>query len=70
MTSQAEANRRRNQAQFWNEKQARATTPEARVAVWFDACRMLCRNATKAGRPPLDDALATHLHNFFQHHNA
>ncbi|MFF1358768.1 hypothetical protein [Streptomyces sp. NPDC058297] len=69
MTTQAKANRRKNQAEFWNDKQARATTPEQRVAVWFDACRMLARNAVKNGRPGLDDALAKHLHDFFQHHN-
>lgn len=68
MTLQAEANRRRNQAEFWNDKQARATTPEQRVAVWFDACRMLARNADKNGQPALWDELAKHLHNFFQQH--
>lgn len=70
MTSQAEANRRRNQAEFWNDKQTRATTPEARTAVWFDACRMVVRNAERNGRPELWDELAKHLHAFFQHHNA
>lgn len=69
MSSQAEAQRRReNQAPFWNEKQARATTDKDRARVWYDACRMLATQADKRNDPPLWGALAQHLHNFFQHH--
>lgn len=72
MTTQAEATRKRNQAAFWNEKQARATTPEQRAAVWYDACRMLARNAAKTSedeQTPVWDKLSHHLHNFFQAHS-
>lgn len=69
MTTQAEAKQQKNRAEFWNEKQAKATTPEARAAIWYDACRMLARKAEKDGRPPLWDDVARHLHSFFQHHN-
>lgn len=68
MTTQAEENRRRNQAEFWNERQAKATTPEARAAVWYDACRMLTRGAERRGNPQLWEELTRHLHAFFQHH--
>ncbi|MFM9373253.1 hypothetical protein [Streptomyces sp. Da 82-17] len=61
-------NRQRNQAEFWNEKQGKAQTPEARAAVWYDACRMRVRNADPAKQTELWNALASHLHNFFQEH--
>lgn len=64
----AQQARQRNQAEFWNARQAAATTPQDRAAVWYDACRMLARQADKHGEPPLWDALTTHLHNFFQAH--
>ncbi|MDX2658252.1 hypothetical protein PV382_18165 [Streptomyces scabiei] len=60
--------RQKNQAEFWNGRQAAATTPEARAAVWYDACRMRAREADKKGDPPLWDLLASHLHDFFQAH--
>jgi hypothetical protein len=60
--------RQKNQAEFWNARQGAATTPQERAAVWYDACRMLARQADKNGEPALWDALTTHLHNFFQAH--
>jgi hypothetical protein len=69
MNRQAEAQRRReNQAAFWNEKQAKATSDKELAAVWHDACRMLAMRADKQGGPPLWGPLARHLHDFFQHH--
>ncbi|MEU6054212.1 hypothetical protein ABZ829_27800 [Streptomyces xanthochromogenes] len=68
MSSQAEDQRRANQAAFWNEKQAKANSDKELAAVWHDACRMLARQADKDGRPPLWGPLAQHLHNFFQQH--
>jgi hypothetical protein len=68
MTRQAEAARKKNQAAFWNDKQAKATTDKELAAVWHDACRMLAMQADKKGEPPLWGDLAKHLHNFFQHH--
>lgn len=66
MTRQAEDTRRANQAEFWNDKQARARTPEQRAAVWYDACRMTIRNARPSDQPRMWEALASHLHSFFQ----
>lgn len=70
MTTQAEANRRRNQAQFWNEKQAKARTDQEIAAIWYDALRMLARNAEKNGRPPMWGALAKNFRDLFDHYNA
>lgn len=68
MTTAQAQTRQKNQAEFWNAKQAAATTPQERAAVWYDACRMLARQADKTGQQPLWDALTSHLHNFFQAH--
>ncbi|MFD9564381.1 hypothetical protein [Streptomyces sp. NPDC059994] len=69
MNSQAEALRKKNQAAFWNAKQAKASTDRERAAVWHDACRMLAKQADKEGGSSLWGPLAQHLHNFFQHHS-
>lgn len=58
------------QVKFWNDRQAAATTPEQVVAVWFDACRMVAKKASKAGRPEVTRELASHLHDFYMKHAA
>jgi len=66
-TRQEQARRRKeNQAKFWNAKQAAATTPQERVAVWFDACRMLAVRAERNGDTSVSERLASHLHDFFR----
>lgn len=68
-TAQQARRRRENQAEFWNAKQAAATTPTERVAVWFDACRMRAAEAEKSGDTTVAEKLASHLHDFFVTHS-
>ncbi|MFE9812431.1 hypothetical protein [Streptomyces sp. NPDC005548] len=64
----AQTRQQQNEAAFWNQKQAAATTPKAVAAVWYDACRKVAANAEKNGGTDLYSALASHLHDFFQRH--
>jgi formiminotetrahydrofolate cyclodeaminase len=58
--------RRANQAAHWNARQAAATTPEEVVTVWFDACRMVAKQAANNGQPDAHSKLADHLHDFYK----
>lgn len=60
--------RQQNQAAHWNSKQAAAKTPMDVVSVWYEACRMLAKHASKNGDAALANALASHLHDFYQRH--
>lgn len=66
----AAQNRQKNQAAYWNERQKAAALlgPSAVAAVWYDACRMTARKAEKNGSVDIWNALASHLHDFFQKH--
>lgn len=60
--------RRINQAAHYNDRQAAAVQrgPMDVVALWFDASRMLAKNALKDGDRSVADALSSHLHDFFR----
>ncbi|MFI8085847.1 hypothetical protein ACIF6L_34285 [Kitasatospora sp. NPDC086009] len=60
--------RAQNKAKHWNAKQASATTPADRAAVWFDACRTLAAQAEKQGSVELFRKLEAQLHQFFLDH--
>jgi hypothetical protein len=59
-----------NQAKHYNARQAEAVQkgPMAVVALWFDASRMVAKNALEDGDPNVANALASHLHDFFKRH--
>lgn len=60
--------RLRNQAAHYNSRQAEAVKlgPMYVVALWFDASRKVAKNALDDGDPSVANALASHLHDFFQ----
>lgn len=62
------ARSKQNQTNFWNQKVADARTPEAVVAVWYDACRTVAKKAKRLGRPEVETELANMLHDFFRRH--
>lgn len=57
-----------NQAKHYNGRQADAVQkgPMHVVALWFDASRMVAKNALEDGDPAVANALASHLHDFFK----
>lgn len=57
-----------NQAKHYNSRQADAVQkgPMHVVALWFDASRMVAKNALEDGDPAVANALASHLHDFFK----
>ncbi|NUS25046.1 MAG: hypothetical protein HOV92_12600 [Streptomyces sp.] len=68
-TAQKAAQRRlENQARHYNSRQAEAVQrgPMDVVALWFDASRKVAKNALEDGDPAVANALASHLHDFFQ----
>ncbi|MEU6990356.1 hypothetical protein ABZ953_06795 [Streptomyces sp. NPDC046465] len=68
----APIDRQKNQAEYWNQRQKAAALlgPDAVAAVWYDACRMVARQSQKHGDTEVWNRLASHLHDFFQHHKA
>lgn len=62
------ARKAQNRAEHWERRQAAATTPQEKVAVWFDACRMVATHSEIAGHPEVWTKLAEHLNAFYRHY--
>lgn len=58
-----------NRAKHLAAREAAATTPQAKAALLYDACRTVALHQEMAGHPEVWDALTSHLADFYRRYS-